>query len=348
MRANRLISAALVAVGLLSAGPALSQAQLLQQGTNKDKAPPMPVHAWIGTTQSVGSGTFVTGKGTFNPTVQSSLSITPFIRWEGWQILVSQNIGIEWTQSDSTTTPNQLQLSDTTIGVRNLSALRLEEAALSFWPAVTYAVPISLGSRQQGSLGTFNGSFRGNYGGLSDLGLTIFGTVNAGYNITVPSLAGSFNNNDAKSLQDNRLGNVTPNLCFVRNAEELNNYVCNDGQLPSLARFGANIGAWWYYLLDGNLGFSASFGFSQSYSFFRPDDENTSPNALSGWIPRQSTSSDLSSTWVAMPWLWLTAGVSSQQPVFMENGTTPRFPVWDFVSPSNNFSSVYFDMTFVL
>lgn len=343
MRAFAKISLALIA---LMATPALSQVQLQQQAAGGEAAERMPVHAWIGLTNSVGSGTFVTD-GFFNPTVQTQLSLTPMIMWKGWQILVNQSIGYEWTQADNNTIAHELELSDTSIGVRNLALLRFPDAKVSFWPSVGYAVPISLASRQNGSLGTFTGAFRANWAGLSDSGLTIFGGVNGGYTLLNGSNSGS-QGQEVKPITSGR-DTITPVTCNTRNGGEIANYACLDGNLPSVSRWGASVGAWWFYLLDGNLGFSANFGYTQSFSVATgKDDEFTPEAAFSGLVPRQNMSSDLSMTYMPAGWLWLSLGASTSQPFLAADGKRPRFPIWDFESASNNFSSFYFDATFVL
>lgn len=336
-----------VAVAVLAmalSGSAMAQVQLQQQAeaAGKEGPVPFPVHAWIGLTQSVGSGTYVVSP--WNPTTTTSLSLTPMIMYKGWQILVNQSFDFEWTASDSTTYANQVQLSDTTLNVRQMSALRLPDQKLSFWPSLGYSLPISLNSRAAGSLGGLNGAFRGNWAGLSDYGFTFFGGVNGGYNLLVPSLANSFANNPVKPL-----GGIAAQSCISRGLEELSNYGCSDGQLPSVARWGASVGMWWFYLLDGNLGFSANLGYSQSYSIKAgPDDDLKAPDAAAGIVPRQATNSDISMTYMPASWLWLSLGAQSSQPFLTSDGKGMRFPLWDFVSPYNDFSSFYLDATFVL
>jgi hypothetical protein len=346
MRAFAKVILALTAA--LMAAPAFSQVQLQQAAAGGPSGPePMPVHAWIGLTTSVGSGTFAT-EGFYNPTVQSSFSLTPMIMYKGWQVLVNQNIGFEWTQADGNTYAHELELSDTTFGVRNLALLRFPDAKVSFWPSVNYAAPLSMASRQAGSLGTFSGAFRGNYNGLSDIGLTIFGGVNAGYTVLAPGLSQSFANSDVKPV-DSYGQSIVPVSCNVRSTGELANYACLDGGLPSVARWGASLGAWWFYLLDGNLGFSANLGYTQSFSVYgSKDDQYTADAAITGLVPRQNMSSDLSMTYMPTGWLWLSLGASTQQPFLSADGTRMRFPLWDFESASSNFSSLYFDATFAL
>ena len=348
MRQTGSFGAIAAALFFLVAAPALSQVQLQQAAEGGKEGPePMPVHAWIGLTQSVGSGTFVGSPN--NPTTSTNLSVTPMIMYKGWQILVSQSIGFELTQSDYTTYANQMELSDTSIGVRQLSLLRLPDQKLSFWPTLGYVVPISTASRQSGSLGTLTGGARVNWAGLGDYGFTFFGGVNGGYNILVPSLANSFANSDVKPLNDRHQGSIAVVSCNVRNGQELANYACSDGGLPAVARWGASVGMWWFYLLDGNLGLSANLGYTQSYSIRTgPDDELKATDAVSGLVPRQGTSGDITATYIPVPWLNLSAGAGSSQPFLTADGKGMRFPLWDFVSPYNNFSSFHLDVTFVL
>ncbi len=344
MRAFAKFSLVLLA---LTAMPALSQVQLQQAAKGGDSGPePMPVHAWIGLTNSVGSGTFATNA-FFNPTVQTQLSMTPMIMWKGWQVLVNQSIGFEWTDADGNTNAHELELSDTSIGVRNLALLRFNEAHFSLWPSVGYAVPISLQSRQNGSLGTFTGAMRANYSRFSDVGLTIFGGVNGGYTLLNAANSGS-QGQDIKPVTSGR-DTITPVTCNTRNGSEIANYACLDGNLPSVSRWGASVGAWWFYLLDGNLGFSANFGYNQSFSVATgKKDQYKADAAVSGLVPRQNMSTDLSMTYMPVGWLWLSLGASTAQPFLSADGKRMRFPLWDFESASNNFSSFYFDATFVL
>ena len=340
-----MVAAAIVTMGM--AGSASAQVQLQQAAQGGEGPQPFPVRAWIGLTQSVGSGSYVISP--WNPTTSTTLSLTPMIMYKGWQILVNQTIGFEWTASDTTTSANQIELSDTTIGVRNLSALRLPDQKLTFWPSAGYVVPVSLASRQSGSLGTFTGGFRANWAGLEDYGFTFFGGVNGGYNVLVPSLANSFAGGTAKALNDRHQGAIAPVVCNVRNSQELANYACSDGGLPAVARWGASAGFWWFYLLDGSLGVSANIGYNQSFSIKPgPDDELKADDAVAGLVPRQGTSGDVTVTYIPVDWLWLSAGVGSSQPFLTDDGKMPRFPMWDFLSPYNNFSAFHFDVTFVL
>jgi hypothetical protein len=165
----------------------------------------------------------------------------------------------------------------------------------------------------------------------------------------VPGLANSFAGNDVKPLNDRHQGAIAVVSCNVRNSQELANYACSDGGLPAVARWGASVGMWWFYLLDGNLGISANLGYTQSFSIKPgPDDALKADDAVAGVVPRQGTSGDITVTYLPTSWLWLSAGAGSSQPFLTSDGKGMRFPLWDIVSPYNNFSSFHFDATFVL
>jgi hypothetical protein len=327
---------------------ARAQAQLQQVAADADaKNPPLPVRAWVGLTQNVGSGTFVTSPG--NPTTSTTLSLTPMLVYQGWQFILRQSFGFEWTQSDGNTTANQIELSDLTLGARNMSSFAIKDAKLVFWPSVGLSLPLSMRSRQAGQLAGLTGGARANWGVFDDVGVTFFGGLNGGYNILVPSLANRFASQPVRPLNDRLSGPIAVVSCNPRNAQELSNYVCSDGQIPAVASWGASAGMWWFYLLDGNLGASINVGYQQSFSArVGPDDEFTADNAVAGLVPRQSTSGDVSVTYIPFPWVWLTAGAGSGQPFLSADGKGVRFPLWDFVSPYNNFSSLYLDATFIL
>jgi hypothetical protein len=339
--------APVLALALLPAQTARAQAQLVNQvDGDKPRAEPMPVHLWASLTQSVGSGSFVLNPP--NPTTSTTLTFTPLIIYKGWMVLANQSIGLEWTDDDNAAVNRAPEVSDLTIAGRSLRHLALPELNLGFWPTLGYQVPLSLGSRQAGSLGTVIGAFRTNYF-VRDVGLTLYGTVGGAYSLLVPGLAARFGDNPVRPYEDRQLGTVTPVSCNPRNAAELQSYACNDGALPAQWRWNANIGFWWYYLFDGTLGVTADFGFNQSFStFVGPDDQFKADNAVAGLVPRQATSGSVSLVWIALDWLWLSGGVSSSQPFLTADGKAPRFPLWDFVSPHNNFSSVFFDATLVL
>jgi hypothetical protein len=332
-----------VALGAALPVQAQSQLQLQQQskGDSGSAKPPLPMHVNLSLTQSVGSGTFV--QSPFNPTVSTSLTINPLIAWQGFTFLINQGLGLEWTQSDTNSSVNQIEMNDTVFIARYMR-LRHEELNLMFLPGLAYRVPLSMGSRQAGSLGTASASGRGIWN-LPDAGLSFYGQAVGSFAALVPSLANRFLQNEVRPLQDRRFGALTPVTCNPRNANELLSYGCNDGLLPSQWNWGAGVGGAWNGL-DGQLSVNLDLGYGQGFSVFTgPDDQFTANRAVSGLVPRQTTSGNLSISYVPTSWLFLTVGASSFQPALSADGTSFRFPLWDFTSPYNNFSQVYFDTT---
>ncbi|MDP2339335.1 MAG: hypothetical protein Q8O67_00135 [Deltaproteobacteria bacterium] len=343
MRSPRFVVVALAVIAGLSV-PAQAQTalQLQQQAAQAagGGVKPFPLHANISLTHNVGSGTFVATP--FNPTVSSQLTLAPFIAWEGFNISLSQTLGMEWTQSDSTTYGNQVEMSD--IGLRvGYNKFAFADLNLVIIPSVSYQVPISLASRQAGSLGTPNLGVRAIYS-LPDHGFSFYASGSTGFTFLVPALSQRFANQQPKEFEDDLGNKVTPASCITRTPAELLNYAC--GGLPSAFRWSTGLGGSWTGL-DNQLSLSLDLGYGQGYSvYFSPDDQFTADRAVPGAGLRQSTSGNLSATYIPTSWFFLTLGFSSFQGAFQENGTTPRFPLWDFVSPYNNFSSVYVDTTF--
>jgi hypothetical protein len=337
-----------VVVALLAALPTQAQSQLqLQQqlkGGDAAKKPPLPLHVNISLTESVGSGTFVATP--WNPTLSTTLTLTPIIGWQGYTLLMNQSYGLEHTPSDSTTTANQVEMSDLSMLAR-YTRFAFFDGGLLVLPTVGYQVPLSMQSRQNGSLGTAVAGLR-NIFNLSDQGLSLYAAANTGYALLVPSMANRFLDNEARPLQDRSLGALTPVTCNPRNQLELQNYGCNEGLLPSLWRWGAGIGGAWFGF-DGAVSVNVDLNYGQAFSVRTgPDDAFKAESAIGGLVPRQSTSGNIAVSYVPQSWLFFTVGASSQQGALTADGKGLRFPFWDFVSPYNNFSSLYFDTTISL
>lgn len=337
-----------VVVAVLAVLPvhAQSQLQLQQQmkGGPGSKHAPLPLHLNASLTESVGSGTFVASP--WNPTVSTTLTLNPLIAWQGFTFLLNQSFGLEHTQSDGTTTANQIEMSDLSMAAR-YTRFSFVDGAVLVLPTVGYQVPLSMASRQNGSLGTATTGLRGVFN-LNEQNLSFYAAANAGYALLVPSMANRFLDNEVRPLQDRSLGAITPVTCNPRNQLELQNYGCNDGSLPSQWRWGSGVGASWSGL-DGALSVNVDMNYGQSFSVRTgPDDALKADNAVAGLVPRQSTSGNVSVSYVPVPWLYLTVGANSQQGALTADGKGLRFPFWDFVSPYNNNSSLYFDTTFSL
>lgn len=306
-----------------------------------DAATPMPLHFSGGLTHSVGSGTFMGGYQN-NPTIASTLTLSPSFVWQDFAVAVNQRIGLEYTQSDYTTKQNQLELADTGLSVR-YNGLKFPEIGLLTSFSGGYSVPISMSSRFMGSLGSLSLGARVTWL-KEDLGLTVYGGLGGAYTQYVASLAGRMS--DPIAYDDRSYGVTAPATCITRNPEESQNYACASYGAPF--GWGPSAGVSWA-TLEGALSFGLDLGYRQSFSaFYGPDDEYKASNATAGYGLRQSMSSNVSASWSPTTWFALTGGLSTGQPFLSADGSRPRFPLWDFESPYNNNSSIYVDTTFSL
>lgn len=352
------VVAALIA-GLPASAQSAVQLQQQQKAHDENAGPPFPLHATASLTHSIGSGTFVTGSGN-NPTLASALTLTPLASYKGFTFIANQSFGFEYTQSDYTSAANQVEMSDLSLAARYT---KLSAGDFNFIPTVSYVVPLSLTSRNFGSVGNFGAGLRAGYS-LNDYGLSFYGTLTTGYTGLVPALSQRFRNNPSKPFVDDSGKSLKAINCSLRNDIELSSYACSDGALPSVWRWGTGVGANWS-ILEGQLSFSLDLGLAQGFSvFFGPDDEFTADNARKGWTPRQSSSGNLSATYAPTSWFFLTGGINSQQGLFTNNCFASdanaadecvagkvsnehlRFPLWDFETPRDNNSSIYVDTTF--
>ena len=304
--------------------------------------PAFPLHAFISVTNTVGQGTFIVD-GFANPMFASSLSLTPYIAWEGWWFMANQSFNFEWTQSDTTTLPNQLMVNDTIFQARYWG-IAINELSLRLPVTFRVSLPTSLASRWSGraaGLG-LTSAFQWN----TPFNVMFTGNVTAGYNVIVPSWAQRGATDDGKAYQDRFLGTLTPKSCLIRSPVEAANFAC--GNIPRVASVSGSLGFNWFaapgVMVSGRMGMNTGLSY-----FWSPDDEFTSDNARPGLGHGESTNGSLSVSYSPLPWLWLTVGADTAQGLYQANGRDIRwFPFWDFWSPANNLSTVSFDTTFIL
>lgn len=304
--------------------------------------PAFPLHAFISLTQSLGQGTFVLGYAN-NSMFASSLSITPYLAWEGWWFMANQSLNFEWTQSDFTTLPNQLIVNDTILQARYWG-LAISELSLRLPVTFRVDLPTSMASRWAGLLAGVGatGAFQWN----TPFNVMFTGNVNARYNIIVPSWAQRGATELGKAYEDRFLGTLQPRGCLVRSPVEAANFAC--GLVPRVAAVSGSLGFNWFaaagVMVTGSVGMNTGLSY-----FWSPDDAFTSDNARPGLGHQEGTSGSLGVSYSPLPWLWLTVSADTAQSLYQANGRDIRwFPFWDFWSPANNLSSVSFDTTFIL
>lgn len=321
------------------------------------KPDPFPLHGTASLTQQLGSATFVMTP--YNPTFGSSLTLSGSATLaKDWNLALNQSIGIEWTRSDSTTYANQLELSDLNARI-SYSGLRWEDLGLGLALNGGYNLPLSLASRNQGSLGTLTTGARLNWSDKPS-GFNVYGSAGLGFNAVIHELAGgSVSGTKAVGYNDRALGPTEPVVCNRRPGEAAS--ACLGGIWPSGFSWRAGIGAGYTPpVLESKLSFNLDLGYGQGFSYFQAPTTGTTVGSdgtvydnadlvgehAVGIAPRQSTSGNLSASYTVTEWFVATAGVQSGQPFLNARGDGIRFPLWDFTSTANNFSSVYVDTNF--
>lgn len=132
-------------------------------------------------------------------------------------------------------------------------------------------------------------------------------------------------------------------LCLARGRASADGACGSGGPLNDNWLLVNSFGAQWYFRPD--LWLSASLSL---WNFFRyAVDEAGSDPAL----PRAGRA-DLTWGTLELAYQWrqhyvFALGLTSRQPALTADGSAPRFPFWDFISPSNNFSKAYVTATWV-
>lgn len=336
-----------VVAGLGSPVLAQSAATINQQLGTAGASERFPLNAQVSLSHSVGSASFVASQ-TPNPTLSSTLALMPTARLApGWMLGLDSRVGIEWTQSDTTTYANQLELSD--LGVRlTYTGFGWDDLGLRLALSGGYNLPLSLASRQAGSTGAMAVGSRLMWSNES--GISAYGSARASLNPIVAALAGRFANQPGKPLVDRSLGELSTLTYIRRPSTSPDAFGALEGRFPT--GFGWSAGGGIGYtpaVLDGALFFGLDLVYAQGFSAFTgPDDEFTSQNAKAGLIPRQSTQANLAVSYTPTSWLTVTGGAFSGQPFLSSDNKGVRIPLVDgFVHAPSNMASVYVDTTFM-
>ncbi len=325
--------------------------------TPAKKADPLPLHASAGVTTSLGSATYVLSP--VNPTLQSLLTLggTAKIN-EQWSVSANERIGFEWTNTDSDTYNHQLELADPRFAV-SYNAFNFKDLGLGVALSGTYALPISMASRADGSLGGLGVGARGTWTAPMLKGLGAYAALSGGYTPSSGALAARYAQaqTGVGFTASNGVATSTLSCADGARAGDIENFGC--GHLPPGPRWGLGLGA--SYQISDQLSASVDLGYAQAFSSYLPPTDGTTTgyngtqydnadltgaHALNGFVPRQSTTGSLGLSWSPTAWFTLTGGTFSAQPFLSSDNKGVRFPLWDFVSPANNFSSFFVDTTF--
>jgi hypothetical protein len=105
--------------------------------------------------------------------------------------------------------------------------------------------------------------------------------------------------------------------------------------------------------LPADLSAGLALGYAYSRSFGTGRDARSSPRVdadgrpvVDGVNEADTTSGSLDVTWAPREDLGLSLGLSSLQPARTADGKRLRFPLWDLVSPANNFSALFLEVRY--
>jgi hypothetical protein len=329
----------------MASAPSLTVDKEAAKQSNK-----MPFTANASLNNSLGIGTFVPGTQRV-PNWNTGLGLSLGYSLPKWDYLPKMRLGggmnfsVPWLNSYNSGGALQRQLSYSDFGISlSMPAAVKTDWGLSVSPGFGISLPISMASRFQRRLTSARASASVSWSkyGFS-VGWTpgIRGNANLEAGRSVP--CGEIPNpvvvgNDADTVQ-------TVPLVISREDEILENGRCI---IPGRASMGgvSNTLSLGYSFLDDH---SVSLSVGHSLGFLAPLEDN--PAVQSEFASDQnfseSTSGGLGYSYsvpIDTP-LSFSAGLSSGQPAFTMDGKNLRFPLFDFVSPGNNFTSFYLGMS---
>jgi hypothetical protein len=293
---------------------------------------PWPIGVRASLTQMVGQSTFVP-VGFWNPSVVTQASLTPQLRLYGVTLYMNQTVSFEWTQPDNYSGRRFNMLGDPSVGASYT-------LMTPWWMAFTVGGGAQAGlsqiSRATGVLGGVFGSLSASL--ITPFGLSLSASSRVQGNAAIPQARNTFGLQTAgKETLNLQSGDVVDvGTCLTRTGD---NPLDACAGIPSIGWGSANLSASyriWRFSFSGSLG---AMAFVPAY--WGPDDQYTSEHAFVGVYPTMLTSSSLSASLQVWRGWSVSAGTLSFQPLLTLDGKLPRLPLWDFVSPSNNFSNVF-------
>lgn len=253
--------------------------------------------------------------------------------------------------SNSTAYDRQIQLGDASLALIMPGLYTEEFTGISVSLITSARAPLSVESRERNlmvGLGgaaqfmwnspeTAIGSFFVQY--TPSVRVNAYSQVGA----TIPcSAAGRFRNVSSADPID---GITELPMYYGREEQVLDNGECILPGRQSLASVSNSMATGWS-TPDGSHNISLSLAWA--HAFLRPlkNDPSLSSPFASGQNFGESNSGSLSYTYTVPADfnVYLTGGLYSQQPVYNDQGQL-RFPLWDFVTPANNLSGFFFDVT---
>lgn len=318
-----------------------------------------PLHIQATLDNSVGNGIFAPGYQA-QPSWSSSLNLRPsaslpkFADWAPRMLLSgSITFGVNnWLPSfsNSDTFDRQITLSDASLTLIMPGLYREEFTGIGFSLIAQATAPLSLGSRQNNNI--TNLVLGGQFMWLAPE--TPVGQLFVQY---TPSVRGSLYSQVGPTIACGTPTSLPPAsngsqpnvgfedipLAFGRTEQLLPNGDCILAGRQSMASVSNRVTTGWS--LDAH---NLSVGLSWAHTFLRPlkNDPNLVSSFASGQNFNESNSGFVAYTYtVPVDFnMFLSGGIFSSQPAYNRQGGL-RFPFYDFVTPANNFSGAFFDVT---
>lgn len=336
--------------------PAVVNARLAPGGVLAADEDSFPLHAQATLDTFAGQGFYAHGFQA-QPLLGSSLSVRmsaqlPKVFDKALRLSAGTDFSVaNWlaAYTNSGVYERQVRVSDFSVGLIVPAAFTEEFTGISATPVLSLRLPLSINSRHTSLLTSAGGSVTVSWNSPE----TPVGSFNVQY---VPSVRGNIYTQVVSSIpcearvQENELvanpleAGHTP-LAYGVESAVLENGECALAGRQGLVSVG-NSGSLSWMLAEHSV--SVSLG--HTIGFLRelgplPPGASVSEHA-SAQNFRETTSGSLSYTYsVPVDFsLQLTAGIASQQAPYTPTGQL-RFPFYDFLTPANNFSAAFFDVT---
>jgi hypothetical protein len=316
-----------------------------------------PLHVTATVDNYVGNGMLAATQYQRQPLFGTSVSIRPSAMLPkveylpSMMLLSSIDFSVNnWLPSYSNTGvyDRMVRVSDFGIGLLFPGLFKDEFTGIGVTPVISARAPLSITSRQNNLVTNIGGSAQAMWNSPE----TPVGTFTVIYS---PSLRGNLYSEVASTMPceaDVQYANVNTNplsegdkpLYYGREAQLLDNGECILPGRQVLGSVGQN-GTLSWTLAEHNIALSVGY----SLGILRP--LSSRPELRGDYASDQNfsemTSGSASYTYtVPVDFnLFITAGIASSQPAWNAAGNFLRFPLYDFVTPANNFTVGFFDVS---
>lgn len=306
-----------------------------EAGTETKK---FPVGALLVYDNSLGLGTFVANEYARNPAWSMSASIRPSIRlWDRLKLTLRVDVVKNLTTSYAGNTNadasaesyvRQMTISDVMLIANYPEIYREPITGIGFGAGLTAYAPASMLSRATNLV----------------TGLRPHATVNWAWEGLSLTYAFYFKKNFHTTT------NITHNTGSVGGLqfrpggpEDLGNGEVADGTLRNTSHLVYNYGEIAYTFFD-TVTATGSLFIINSFKYTQPLSDEYSSEYAQAHGQRDSTWGTVELSYQPWEHVAFALGVSSYQPAFTADNKQLRFPFFDFVSPSDNLTSFYFDI----